>query len=126
MTRCRERKPVGGAEPGAICCDGEGHGNLSIPSEEVDFRTAAGYSGVGLIALGAWWLVYQGLSPFAKWFAFSLLTLTPGSRIAPAVEFFVFEAPKVLMLLTLVVFAVGVVRSFFTPERARRILAGKA
>src|SRR4030065_2153000 len=29
------------------------------------------------------------------------------------------------MLLTLVVFVVGVVRSFFTPERARGFLAGK-
>ena len=40
-------------------------------------------------------------------------------------EFFVFESPKVLMLLVLVVFGVGIVRSFFTPERTRRILAGK-
>jgi uncharacterized membrane protein YraQ (UPF0718 family) len=40
-------------------------------------------------------------------------------------EFFLYEAPKVLMLLILVVFAVGVVRSFFTPERARRVLSGK-
>jgi uncharacterized membrane protein YraQ (UPF0718 family) len=39
------------------------------------------------------------------------------------VEFFVFESPKVLMLLVLIV--VGVVRSFFTPERSRDILAGK-
>jgi hypothetical protein len=41
------------------------------------------------------------------------------------VEFFVFDGPKVLMLLALVVFAVGIVRSFFTPERARRLLAGR-
>ncbi len=40
-------------------------------------------------------------------------------------EFFLYEAPKVLMLLVLVVFAVGVVRSFFTAERTRRILSGK-
>jgi hypothetical protein len=34
------------------------------------------------------------------WFTFSLLTLTPGSHPTSAVEFFVFEAPKVLKLLT--------------------------
>jgi uncharacterized membrane protein YraQ (UPF0718 family) len=83
------------------------------------------YFGTGLLALCAWWLVYGGLSPFAKWFTLSLLSLPPGSRLASAVEFFAFDAPKVLMLLVLVVFAVGVVRSFFTPERARRMLAGK-
>ena len=47
----------------------------------------------------------------------------PGQRVV--VEFFLFEAPKVLMLLVLVVFGVGVLRSFFTPERTRRILAGR-
>jgi uncharacterized membrane protein YraQ (UPF0718 family) len=41
------------------------------------------------------------------------------------VEFFVYDTPKVLLLLVLVVFAVGVARSFFTPERARRILSGR-
>jgi len=41
------------------------------------------------------------------------------------VEFFVFETPKVLLLLTLVVFGVGIVRSFFTPSgRAGCWLAG--
>jgi uncharacterized membrane protein YraQ (UPF0718 family) len=41
------------------------------------------------------------------------------------VNFFVYETVKVLLLLIAVVFAVGVLRSFFTPERARRILAGR-
>ena len=48
-----------------------------------------------------------------------------GRHFSSAVEFFIFETPKVLMLLTLVVFGVGIVRSFFTPERTRRILSGR-
>jgi hypothetical protein len=51
--------------------------------------------------------------------------MAASSRLSLATEFFVFEAPKVLMLLALVVFGVGIVRSFFTPERTRRILAGR-
>jgi uncharacterized membrane protein YraQ (UPF0718 family) len=54
-----------------------------------------------------------------------LLTLSPGSRLSSALEFFLYEAPRVLLLLTLVVFAVGMIRTFFTPERARRVLSGK-
>jgi len=69
--------------------------------------------------------VYQGLSPFAKWVTYSLFSLSPGTHLTSALEFFLYEAPKVLLLLTLVVFVVGVVRSFFTPERARGFLAGK-
>jgi hypothetical protein len=45
--------------------------------------------------------------------------------LGSSVQFFIFEVPKVLMLLTLVVYGVGVVRSFFTPQRTRAILAGK-
>ena len=42
-----------------------------------------------------------------------------------AVAFFAYDTPKVLLLLTLVVFAMGVVRSFFSPERTRSLLAGR-
>jgi uncharacterized membrane protein YraQ (UPF0718 family) len=84
-----------------------------------------GYVPWGIAALVVWGLVYHHLAPFAHWFTYSLLPLALGSRLGAAVEFFVYEAPKVLMLLTLVVFGVGIIRSFFTPERTRRILSGR-
>jgi uncharacterized membrane protein YraQ (UPF0718 family) len=37
---------------------------------------------------------------------------------------FLYDAPKVLLLLVPIVFAVGIVRSFFTAERSRAVLAG--
>lgn len=77
-----------------------------------------------MLGLAAWVFLYSRLEPFSKWFTYQMLGLSKG-RLASAIEFFVYEAPKVLMLLTLVVFGVGIVRSFFTPERTRRILAGK-
>lgn len=79
----------------------------------------------GAVGLLVWWLVYASLAPFAAWFTYSLLPLTRGSHLGAAVEFFVYESPKVLLLLTLIVFGVGIVRSFFTPERTRRILSGR-
>ena len=80
---------------------------------------------MGIVALGAWYGVYASLDLVAKWFTYSLLHLERGRHFSRAVEFFLFETPKVLMLLTLVVFGVGVIRSFFTPERTRRILSGR-
>ncbi len=77
------------------------------------------------LALLAWWLIYGELAPAATWVTHTLLRLTPGTHLTATIEFFVFEVPKVLMLLLLVVFGVGVIRSFFTPERTRRILAGQ-
>ncbi len=88
-------------------------------------REQARYLGAGLLALALWWLIYRRLFPFASWLTYSLLSLSPGTHLASAVKFFVYDAPKVMMLLVLVVFGVGIVRSFFTPERTRRILAGR-
>jgi uncharacterized protein len=72
----------------------------------------------------AWWLVYRHLEALAGLLVHGALGLRDG-RPASALVFFVYEAPKVLMLLVLVVFGVGVVRSFFTPERTRAMLAGR-
>jgi uncharacterized membrane protein YraQ (UPF0718 family) len=102
---------------------GTANGQAGMPTRS-GAGDIAGTFGIGLLALGTWWFVYRGLSPFSKWFTYSLLGLPPKSRLGTAVEFFVFDAPKVMMLLILVVFGVGIVRSFFTPVKARRLLAG--
>ncbi|MFA6959305.1 MAG: permease [Opitutaceae bacterium] len=79
----------------------------------------------GLGGLVVWWWVYGRLAGFADWLVFTVLGLPQESHLARALEFFVYETPKVLMLLTLVVFGVGIIRTFFTPERTRAILQGK-
>jgi hypothetical protein len=80
---------------------------------------------VGSGLLGLWFIIYSQLKPFASFATFSLLGLEEGSHFGEAVKFFIYDVPKVLMLLVLVVFFIGVLRSFFTPERTRRYLAGK-
>ena len=77
------------------------------------------------LSLIAWTAIYSILKPVAGWLAFDLLHLARAQPIGKAVEFFLYDTPKVLLLLTLVVFLVGIVRSFITPERTRRILAGR-
>lgn len=79
----------------------------------------------GIVMLVAWWLIYGRLEALAHWLTYSMAGLTPGTHFASAAEFFLYEVPKVLLLLTLVVFGVGIIRSFFTPERTRRILSGR-
>jgi uncharacterized protein len=80
---------------------------------------------VFVAALAVWWLVYQSLPHLARYLTYDLFGLSEGSHLAAAVEFFIYDTPKVLMLLTIVVFGVGIINSFFTPERTRSILAGK-
>ena len=78
-----------------------------------------------LAAAAAWVAAYRNLAGLARWVTYGLAGLEPGAHLSSAVEFFVYEAPKVLMLLVAVVFGVGIIRSFFTPERTRRVLAGR-
>ena len=72
-----------------------------------------------------WALLYSQLIPFSEWIV-SLLPVERTSHLGEAIAFFVYDTPKVLLLLTLVVFAMGVVRSFFSPEKTRAMLAGRA
>lgn len=88
-------------------------------------RVHWGKIGVGLVGLAVWFVVYRQLEPFSFFFTYSLLGLEQGSRLGSAVQFFVYDTPKVMMLLTLIVFVVGMIRSFFTQARTRKYLAGK-
>lgn len=80
---------------------------------------------LGALALIVWYALYSQLLPFSKWFTYSLIGLSNGSHLGSAIQFFVYDTPKVLMLLVLVVFLVGILRSFVTVEWTRKILAGK-
>lgn len=81
--------------------------------------------GVAVLAASAWVFAYGNLASLSRWFTYALIGLPAGQKLSAAVEFFVFETPKVMMLLVAVVFGVGIVRSFFTPERTRAMLAGR-
>lgn len=98
---------------------------MSSVETAADSRVRVAHVVWGFAGLAVWWLVYRSLAPVAVWLTYSLCAFSRGSPLGAAVEFFVFEVPKVLMLLALVVFGVGIVRSFFTPERTRRMLSGR-
>lgn len=72
-----------------------------------------------------WLLLYINLESITDLVIFSLIGLTPNTHLTEAIWFFVFEVPKVLLLLVLIVFVVGIIRSYFSPERTRKILGGK-
>ncbi|MDK3016034.1 permease [Pseudodonghicola flavimaris] len=71
-----------------------------------------------------WVLIYRQLSPLAETLT-ALLPIDRHSHTGEAVAFFLYDVPKVMMLLMLIVFAMGVVRSFFSPEKTRAVLSGK-
>lgn len=87
-------------------------------------HTPLRYIPAGLAALALWYALYSQLLPFSQWLIFSAVGLEQNSHLGQALQFFVYDTPKVLMLLTLVVFGVGILRSFVTVAWTRRVLAG--
>lgn len=71
-----------------------------------------------------WAVVYYYWLPVATWLCQDVLHLGEG-RLGLALEFFIYDTVKVLLLLTMVVFGVGLVRSFFSPQRTRALLRGR-
>lgn len=78
-----------------------------------------------ILAAVAWLALYNTLTPASE----ALVAAMPvdrASHLGGALQFFFYDTPKVLMLLTAVVFVMGMVNSYFTPERTRALLAGRS
>ena len=82
-------------------------------------------SSIAFLGLGLWFVIYQQLEPFSSYLTYSLFGIKKGSHLGASMQFFVYDTPKVMMLLTLIVFITGIIRSFFTQEQTRKYLAGK-
>lgn len=110
------------------CRESQTNGSAITTAADTLQSPTAAYLMGSLLFIGIWWGIYRNLQTLATFFTRTFANAVGFSMESPlgdAISFFVFETPKVLLLLTLVVFGVGIVRSFFTPERTRAILAGK-
>lgn len=77
------------------------------------------------IAVILWGLIYFNLTLITDFIVYDMAGLEKGTHLTSAIHFFIYEVPKVLLLLTIVVFVVGIIRSWFSPERTRKLLGGK-
>jgi uncharacterized membrane protein YraQ (UPF0718 family) len=100
--------------------------NQSTPSPLPPSRRSTGriYLQIGAAAL-AWGAAYLLIQPLADWLAYSAFGLARGSRLGDAAAFFLYDTPKILLLLSGMIFLVSLLRTYFPPERTRALLGGK-
>ncbi len=79
-----------------------------------------------LLLLPAWFLLYHYLQPLTDLLVDRVFKLPRGAHLTESVRFFIYEVPKVLLLLSLIIFCVGIIRTYFSPERTRKALEGKS
>jgi len=95
---------------------------LPAPSTQtIERRTFAWLA----VAVVGWLAAYNLIQPLANWIAYSALGLAEDSRFGESLAFFLYDVPKILLLLSGMVFMIAIVRSFFSPERTRALLGGK-
>ncbi len=80
------------------------------------------------LTLGAaalWVALWTQLQPIADWLTYSLLQITPDTHLGESVNFFLYDVPKIVLLLGGMIFLVTFLRSFFSTEQTRALLGGK-
>jgi len=95
--------------------------SLTHPTQSPSIRI---YVLLGVIT-AAWFAVYNLLEPLANWFTYSLFQLQAGSQLGSSIAFFLYDVPKILLLLSGMIFLISIIRTFFSPERTRALLGGK-
>jgi len=65
------------------------------------------------------------LKTFAHYLVYTLFGMAQGTRLSGALEFFIYDTIKIFLLLAVIIFAVSVIRSYYPPERTKRILSHK-
>lgn len=77
-----------------------------------------------IVAAAAWLGLYQSLVPVSEALV-GMLPVERDSHLGAALQFFFYDTPKVLLLLVGVVFAMGIVHTYVSPERTRALLSGR-
>lgn len=79
-----------------------------------------------LILIPIWIVIYKYLHEISDFIVFRVFQMTPETHMTETIRFFIYEVPKVLMLLVLIIFLVGIIRTYFSPEKTRKALEGKS
>jgi uncharacterized membrane protein YraQ (UPF0718 family) len=65
------------------------------------------------------------LEQFADWLTYSVLGMQPQTHLAEATNFFIYDSIKVTLLLAVIIFLVGILRTFVTPQKVKKWLGGR-
>lgn len=74
----------------------------------------------------SWVLFYKYLTPISDFVIDDIFRLDAGKHLTETLRFFIYEVPKVFLLLILIIFIVGIIRTYFSAEKTRERLKGKS
>ncbi|MFK5957320.1 MAG: permease [Lutibacter sp.] len=69
--------------------------------------------------------MFDWIQQIADWFVFDVLKLQEGNHLAEALNFFIYDTVKILLLVFVIIFFMGIVNSYFPVEKVRNYLSRK-
>ena len=69
--------------------------------------------------------LFYPIQLFVNWLVYSLFNLQQGSIIGEAINFFIYDSIKILILLGAIIFVVSYIRTYLAPERVKKLLSRK-
>lgn len=79
-----------------------------------------------IVLLPLWIYLYLNLQALSDFIVDDVIGMTKGQHLTETLRFFIYEVPKVLLLLVLIIFGVGIIRTYFSPDKTRQMLEGKS
>ncbi len=67
--------------------------------------------------------MFDWIQNISDWIVFDLLHLAQGQHLAEALNFFIYDSVKILLLLFVIIFLMGIVNSYFPIEKVRNFLS---
>ena len=71
-----------------------------------------------LLLIPVWIILYKYLQDISDFIVFRIFQMTPEKHMTETLRFFLYEVPKVMMLLVLIIFLVGIIRTYFSVRSA--------
>lgn len=97
---------------------------ITILRTQIGEKTSKNIISISLL-LVIWIIIYFNLQAFTDFAVYKIFRLEADKHLTETIRFFIFEVPKVFLLLVLIIFLVGILRSYFSPEKTKRTLEGK-
>ncbi|OGI03744.1 MAG: hypothetical protein A2104_08860 [Candidatus Melainabacteria bacterium GWF2_32_7] len=69
--------------------------------------------------------VFKPVEWLADYIVYKLLSFSPATKAGESLHFFIYDTIKIFILILVISFVVGIVKSFFTPEKTKKYLTGK-
>ncbi|WP_147678002.1 permease [Algibacter pacificus] len=67
--------------------------------------------------------MFDWIQHLADWFVYNILNLNKGQHLAEALNFFIYDTVKILILLFVIIFFMGIVNSYFPIDKVKNYLS---